>query len=100
MNDGALPDPSYYARLLVDHVPSMLAYWDRDTRCRFANRAFERWFGAEPDRLVGTSIRDTLGPELFALNEPCIQAALRGEGQTFERISAPARLRLAVQARV
>jgi PAS domain S-box-containing protein len=73
-------------RRLVDHVPSMLAYWDRELRCCFANRAYETWFGADPDRLVGTSLRDLLGPELFALNEPFVQGALRGEEQTFERI--------------
>lgn len=73
-------------RLLVDHVPSMLAYWDSDLKCRFANRAYERWFGVDPDGLIGTSIRDLLGPDLYALNELHIQGALRGEEQHFERI--------------
>lgn len=73
-------------RLLVDHVPSMLAYWDRDLLCRFANRAYERWFGVSPEALLGTSIRDLLGPQLFALNEPYIRGALGGEEQVFERI--------------
>ena len=73
-------------RLLVDRVPSMLAYWDRDLRCRFANRAYEKWFGADPDRLIGTSIRDLLGPKLFAMNEEHIRGALLGERQVFERI--------------
>lgn len=43
---GNTPNP---LRLLVDHLPSMLAYWDRDLRCRFANRAYENWFGVDPD---------------------------------------------------
>ncbi len=73
-------------RLLVDHLPSMLAYWDRDLLCRFANRAYERWFGVSPEALLGTSIRDLLGPKLFALNEPHIRGALGGEEQVFERI--------------
>jgi PAS domain S-box-containing protein len=79
-------DISYHVRRLVDHVPSMLAYWDRDLNCRFANRAYEHWFGVNPDSLIGTSIRDLLGPELFALNEPYIRGALRGEVQEFERV--------------
>jgi PAS domain S-box-containing protein len=74
------------ARKVLDRVPSMLAYWDRDLRCRFANRAYERWFGVDPDSLVGTPIQDLLGPALFALNEPHIRAALRGEEQTFQRV--------------
>lgn len=79
-------DRDYHMRLLVDRVPSMLAYWDRELRCRFANRAYERWFGVDPDALIGSSIRDLLGPELFGLNKPYMDAALRGEEQVFERI--------------
>ncbi|GAA0746368.1 PAS domain-containing sensor histidine kinase [Ideonella azotifigens] len=86
MSDDFSADANYHMRLLVDRVPSMLAYWDRDLRCRFSNRAYERWFGVSPDRLLGTSIRDLLGPKLFAMNEPHIQAALAGERQVFERI--------------
>jgi len=79
-------DPTHYLRRLVDLVPSMLAYWDCDLRCRFANRSYERWFGVDPDGLIGTSIAALLGPELYALNEPHIQAVLRGEQQVFERV--------------
>jgi PAS domain S-box-containing protein len=86
MNGTLGRDTPHLIRLLVDHVPAMLAYWDRDLRCRFANRAYERWFGVDPDSLIGTSIRDLLGPQLFALNEPYIRAALRGEEQLFERV--------------
>lgn len=75
-----------YAQRLVDHLPSMLAYWDRDLRCRFANRAYETWFGADPERMIGMHIRDLLGPALYALNEPYLKAALAGEQQVFERI--------------
>lgn len=62
----------------------MLAYWDSAQRCRFANRAYERWFGVSPEALIGTHIRDLLGP-IYELNRPYIEAALRGEPQEFER---------------
>jgi PAS domain S-box-containing protein len=86
MNNHFGRDTPHHIRLLVDHVPSMLAYWDRDLRCRFANRAYERWFGVDPDSLIGTSIKDLLGSQLFALNEPHIRAALDGREQVFERV--------------
>jgi PAS domain S-box-containing protein len=63
----------------------MLAYWDRGLTCRFANRAFERWFGVDPQSLVGTALVDLLGPSLFKLNEPYIQGVLNGTKQVFER---------------
>jgi PAS domain S-box-containing protein len=74
-----------YVRLLMDHVPSMMAYWDRDLRCAYANNAYRQWFGVDPGTMVGMSMQDLLGPQLYALNEPYIQAALRGEEQVFER---------------
>lgn len=86
MNDQFGHATGQHLRKLVDQVPAMLAYWDRELRCRFANRAYERWFGVNPESLVGTSLRDLLGAPLFALNEPYIRAALQGKEQLFERI--------------
>jgi PAS domain S-box-containing protein len=62
----------------------MVAYWDADQRCRFANRAYEKWFGVDPRTLVGKQMRELLGP-LYALNLPYIEGVLRGEAQEFER---------------
>ncbi|PZO14176.1 MAG: hypothetical protein DCF26_15530 [Burkholderiales bacterium] len=86
MADDIHANESYYLRLVVDRVPTMLAYWDTNLICRFANRAYETWFGANPDHLLGTSIRDLLGPELFAMNEPHMRRVLAGDRQVFERI--------------
>jgi PAS domain S-box-containing protein len=79
-------DLHYPLLRLVDRVPSMLAYWDAQLRCRFANRAYEAWFGVDRDALIGTTLPDLLGPALYALNRPHIEAALRGEEQLFERM--------------
>ena len=71
-------------RSVVDMVPAMLAYWDSDQRCVFANRAYEKWFNVRPDDLVGRTLQDLLGP-IYPLNLPYILGALRGEPQEFER---------------
>jgi PAS domain-containing protein len=83
---GFVPDRGGALRPLLDHVPSMLAHRERDLRCRFANRAYETGFETDPDRHVGTSLRDLPGPEMLALNEPFILAALSGEEQTLDRV--------------
>jgi diguanylate cyclase (GGDEF)-like protein/PAS domain S-box-containing protein len=71
-------------RRLVDNLPAMLAYWDAELRCRFANRAYETWFGVKPQDLVGRHVSELLGP-LYEQNRPHIEGALRGEEQFFER---------------
>jgi PAS domain S-box-containing protein len=72
-------------RIVVDSSPAMLAYWDRDQRCVVANAAYLRWFGRTPESMIGTTLRELLGPTIYALNLPHIEAALRGERQEFER---------------
>ncbi|MEZ5703152.1 MAG: PAS domain-containing protein [Burkholderiaceae bacterium] len=79
-------DAAYHMGLLVDRVPTMLAYLDRQLICRFANRAYETWFGAKPEDLLGTTVQNLLGPKIFALNEPYMRKALAGERQVFERL--------------
>ena len=62
----------------------MLAYWDRDQVCLFANHAYRSWFGKAPSEVEGMSMRALLGP-LYELNLPYIERALAGEVQLFER---------------
>jgi PAS domain S-box-containing protein len=81
---AAAEDHGALTRRVVDSIPSMLAYWDSSQRCRFANRAYERWYGVAPESLIGMHIRELLGP-YYPLCEPYIEAALRGEAQEFER---------------
>jgi PAS domain S-box-containing protein len=71
-------------RRLVGTVSAMLAYWDAGQRCRFANHAYQRWFGVSAEALIGKHASELLGP-LYALDLPSIEGALRGEPQQFER---------------
>ncbi len=88
MNTSADRDAAQYASRLASHAPVVMAYWDRDQRCRYANRAYETWLGVEPDRLIGSAMRDVLGPRFFAAVEAQVDAVLRGMPQTFERTVA------------
>lgn len=72
-------------RAILDNMPSMIGYWDRDLRNRFGNHAYRIWFGIDPADMPGMHIRDVIGEERYRLNLPYIEAALRGEPQTFER---------------
>ena len=78
-------DPSARMHALLDHVPAMLGYWDKDLHNQYGNQAYSSWLGIDPQRMRGMHIRDVLGEARFQLNLPYIEGALRGERQVFER---------------
>jgi len=71
---------------VLDYLPSMVGYWDKDLKNRFVNKAYELWFGVDVSQIVGKYIWELLGDELYRLNLPYIHGALNGEFQEFERI--------------
>ncbi len=70
---------------ILNSIPSMIAYWDRNQINRFTNNARDNWFSIEPAQMVGRHLRELLGEKTYAESLPYIQGALRGERQTFER---------------
>lgn len=76
---------SHLAQIVANNLPSMIAYWDKNQRCQFANKVYLDWFGIKPEDLVGLTMRDLMGVELYEKNRPYIEAVLNGEAQQFER---------------
>ena len=74
-----------FIRTITDALPVLIAYWDKNLRCQFANKAYLAWFGKPPASIVGHTMQELLGKNLFALNEPYVRGALAGEPQRFER---------------
>ncbi len=70
---------------IVDAVPGLVSYWDKDLYCRFANKPYLEWFGRPPEEIIGKSMRDLLGEPLFIQNERYVEGALSGQIQQFER---------------
>lgn len=72
-------------RLLIDSLPALIGYWDRNRRNVIANAAYVNYFGMTPSQIRGRHIREVLGEKVYALNLPYIERALSGEEQLFER---------------
>jgi len=71
---------------VADKVSAMLAYWDHDLVCRFANAAYLEWFGKSKEEMIDKMrISELLGQSIFEKNLPYILGALGGKTQTFER---------------
>lgn len=78
-------DLDHLGLLVSDHISAMLAYWDKDQICRFANVAYLEWFGKNRDEMIGKiTLKELLG-SIYERNLPFIELALAGQKQTFER---------------
>lgn len=84
-------DPAIDIQKMLNVLPAMVGYWDRDLRNRLANHAYVEFFGKSPEEMRGIHISEVLGPELYEKNLPFMEGALRGEPQLFDReITTPA----------
>lgn len=72
-------------RLLIDSVPAMVSYWDRELCNVVANEAFIEFFGMTPVEIRGCHLREVLGDNLYGLNRAHVEGVLAGEKQVFER---------------
>lgn len=70
---------------VLDAVPSMIGYWDKHLINRVANRAYHDWFGLSYHTIPGMHASELLGEKLFESDRALMEAALRGETQTFNR---------------
>lgn len=71
--------------VLLDELPALVGYWDKDARNRYGNRAYLEWFGMSPAQMHGRHMSEVIGPQLYALNKPYVDAVLAGQAQTFDR---------------
>jgi len=69
------------------HTEAMLAYWDSNLICRFANSSYLDWFGVKAEDMIDKmSINELLGDELYQKNKKFIDKVLEGVPQVFERL--------------
>lgn len=80
-----LRDNEQFLGSLLDFIPGLVAYWNVDLRCNYANKGYLEWFGKSKKEMVDARMQDVLGDELFHKNGPYIRAALSGQVQQFER---------------
>ncbi len=77
-------------QMILDNLDGLVVSWDKDLRCRFANRQSEHWLGKSAAWMKGRSMAEILGPEWVQAAMPRIEAVLRGESsRTQVNIQSP-----------
>lgn len=71
-------------RTITDNIPVIVGYVDSALRYRFANYAYDEWFGIPCDRILGQTIAELMGERSYAAIEPRLREALDGYPVTFE----------------
>ena len=79
-----LHDSETRLRAITDNIPAMIGHFGRDERCLFANTTVRKLTGLMGADLSQHTLRSGIGEEVYALHEPHVQAALRGEQRSFE----------------
>jgi PAS domain S-box-containing protein len=71
-------------REITDAIPAHVAYYDHTWTYRYANKPYARWFGREPDAVVGQLIADVAPPDVFERVKDSLARALTGERVIYE----------------
>ncbi len=71
-------------RLVMNMVPALMSYLDRDYRYRRVNRGYEEWFGFSPETIEGRYAWEVLGDEAWAKVKGRMDRALAGERVSYE----------------
>lgn len=78
--------PDHEVRVLSEGLPAPLAYLDTAERFVFVNRAYAEWLGQSADQLTGRWLGEVLPESDYALIQPFVRRALRGEPVGYERV--------------
>ena len=71
-------------RAITDNIPALVAQLDLNQRYLFANSYFSQMFGINSKDMIGRTIREIRGEEVYAHLEPHIQNVLKGNADSFE----------------
>ncbi len=72
-------------RLLIDNVPGLILYVDRDMRCIFANKRYADFFGLGVAAIIGRKVPEIVGDEAYKVLEMHFKSALRGNQVAYQR---------------
>ena len=71
-------------RDITDNLPVLVSYVDRDERFAYVNETFRSFIGDASRPLIGQTVLEAVGPELYEQRRLYIRRCLAGERLTFD----------------
>ncbi|NYS59940.1 NahK/ErcS family hybrid sensor histidine kinase/response regulator [Vreelandella salicampi] len=71
-------------RIYTDNVPALIAYFDKEGRYLFTNRAYEQAFNIDRNAVIGKRYEDVLPLKQSEERAPWVNKTLQGERVSFE----------------
>ncbi|MFL1514079.1 PAS domain-containing hybrid sensor histidine kinase/response regulator [Pseudomonas prosekii] len=81
--EQALRQSQTELQLIINAMPILISYVDRDQRFRLNNAAYLDWYGLTPQELFGKTIEEVLGEHAYQLRAEYIKEALAGKSCSF-----------------
>src|SRR5690554_302866 len=75
-------------RIYTDNVPALIAYFDKECRYLFTNRAYEQAFRIDRNEVIGKHVDSVISGQMAHERAPWIRRTLAGERVSFE-VSLP-----------
>jgi len=82
--NAALADAARVNREVTDAIPGLVTYWDRELRCRFANRTYLERIGRTAEQVIGRTKAEIHGQQHEDRVRDFLLRALGGEALVFE----------------
>jgi PAS domain S-box-containing protein len=71
-------------RLINDNMPVLIGYIDKNETYQYANKGYSDWFGIPPDEVLGSSIPQVIGNDIYSQIKEDVRQALCGQQRTYE----------------
>lgn len=77
-------------RLVIDNLPVLIAYLDTAQHYRMINLKYRQWFQLEEAQIIGKSVRELVGEQVYAVVEPYLEQVQAGKTVSYQdRVSTP-----------
>ncbi|HJW02935.1 MAG TPA: PAS domain-containing protein, partial [Azospira sp.] len=79
-----LQESEGHLQSIIGNVPALIAYVDAQERYVYVNEPYRRRFAPELSHITGSTVREILGEERYAIAAPLIARVLQGEAQSYD----------------